>query len=439
MSEESKPSYPILKRQIGLLAVLLIGLGTVIGGDYFIVDPFIIAETGPSVYLAYAIAGIIMALVALCYSELMAMWPEAGGEFVYITRAFGTFVGWLVASVYWLAWLIVIGVNGIVIGDYMNMFFPWLPVPRWVWSELATIILGYVCYRGISLTSWVQGALAIGLVLAFLAYMGVGFAHFNPANLSPFFVGGWTGFWGAVAFATLFYVGFDCAPQLAEEMKLPKRKIALTALIIVFGVGILLVGTNAAAVVSAPYDDIVALTEKEWALPYLLKPWIGDLGVALITIPAGLLGALTTALGCYIVASRLMFAFARAGRLPKMFAHIHPKYSSPDYAALFVLAVGVIATWIRELLVWVAIDVIIMLFTYIMVALSLIMLRVKHPDYERPYKCPGYPVTPLLVIGLCGYLLYHFYNIAPLEAWLLVIGWAIIMTIIYFIYGKPKE
>ena len=133
-----------------------------------------------------------------------------------------------------------------------------------------------------------------------------------------------------------------------------------------------------------------------------------------------------------------MFAFARAGRLPKIFAHIHPKYGSPDYAAIFVLVVGVIATWIRQLLVWVAIDVIIMLFTYIMVALSLMVLRIKHPEYERPFKCPGYPITPILTLALCGYLLYSFYNIAPIEAWLLVIGWAIIMVVIYLVYGRGR-
>ena len=100
-----------LRKEVGLLGLVAFGVGTIIGGDYLVVNSFIIASTGASVVLAYMLAGVLILVVALNYCELMVAMPYAGAEYVYISEAFGSTAGFILGWLAVLGWSIAIGIN----------------------------------------------------------------------------------------------------------------------------------------------------------------------------------------------------------------------------------------------------------------------------------------------------------------------------------------
>lgn len=421
-----------LKKEVTLIMILCMGVGTIIGGDYLIVAPFIIEASGPSTFLAYLCAGVVVILIGLCYGELLASMPKVGGEYIYVSRAFNKFVGWVFASVAWLCWMMVIGVSGIVIGDYMYSFFPSLAIPRWVWGVTSVLLIGYVNYCGIKLSGIIEVILTISMTLALIAFAAGGFVGANPVNLTPFFVKGIPGFLGAVAFAVLFYLGFQMAVQVAEELKMPTKEMGKLIIYIVVIVGSVLVVTTLSAVLCAPYTDIVALTKEELPVSQIIIPYVGKGGFTVITLFAGLFGALTTMLGAYIVTPRLALAFARDGILPKVFGEIHHKYGVPHYGIFLAGAIGLAGVFIRELIDWVQVIVLIALFGAALVSLTLLVLRKKEPTMERPFRTPWVPYLPILVIVVSIILFFAMITMIKPSAYILPGAWLIASILVYF-------
>ena len=427
-----------LRKEVGLLGLLAFGIGTIIGGDYLIVNSFIIASTGASVVLAYMLAGVLILIVALNYCELMAAMPYAGAEYVYISEAFGPAAGFILGWLAVLGWSIAIGINGIVIGDFMSIFIPEATVPRWVWSVISVVIVWYLNHRGIRLASLAEIITTLGLVLVLLAYAFIGFTHMSISNLTPLFVNGFSGFLYATAFATLFYLGFNMVAQLAEEAKIPRRELWKVVIYVIVGVALVLIITNLSTVLMAPYDSIVNVASNEWPLSVLLKPFIGDLGVALVTLFAVFLGALTTMMGCYVVSARFIFAFARSGLLPKTFMKLHPKYGSPYVALLVGLVAGLIGSFIRRLIDYASLLVVMSLVAFILVALSLMQLRRKKPNLERPFKVPLYPLVPIAAIVFALTLLAAFITQLSFDMIILIVIWLILGYLIMKLYAHSR-
>ena len=425
-----------LRKEVGLLGLVAFGVGTIIGGDYLVVNSFIISSTGASVVLAYMLAGVLILVVALNYCELMVAMPYAGAEYVYISEAFGSTAGFILGWLAVLGWSIAIGINGIVIGDFMSVYIPEAVVPRWVWSVISVMVVWYLNHRGIRLASLAEVITTLGLVFALLAYAFVGFTHMEVSNLTPFFVNGFSGFLYATAFATLFYLGFNMVAQLAEEAKIPRRELWKVIVYVIVGVALVLVITNLSTVLMAPYSSIVNVASSEWPLSVLLKPFIGDLGVALVTLFAVFLGALTTMMGCYVVSARFIFAFARGGLLPKTFMKLHPKYGSPYVALLVGLGAGLIGSFIRRLIDYASLLVVMSLVAFILVALSLMWLRRKKPNLERPFKVPLYPITPVATMVFASILLVAFITELSFDMVVLIIAWLVLGYLIMKLYTR---
>jgi len=430
-----------LKRTIPLWMALWIGIGMIIGGDYFIVNAVIISGTGPSAFLAYILAGVLMMLVGLNYGELVAAIPKAGGEFNYVTRAFGDFIGWIFTWMYLLPGVVVIGVNAIILSDYTAMIYPPLEPFKWIIRIAVVLIFFYITYRGVELTSIVQSAFAIVLVTSLLVFAGIGIGHANLANLRPFLTHGHMGFLRTITFATLFYIGFDMVPQMAEEIKAPRKAMGKLTVYIVMAVGIVLTLSTLGAVISLSQSEIGTIVSKEWGLVVGFKKWIGHSGMVALIIGGGFTGAITTLLGCFYTASRGFYALGRAGRIPAFFSKIHPKYKTPYVATIVIMIVALIFCIVSKLVAWVSIDVLVIVAMYIMVVLSLIKLRKSEPSLERPFKVPGYPVLPVITVILSIFFLVIYIPGVPRASWIAIITAAVIGLIIWFGYWmrKPKS
>jgi APA family basic amino acid/polyamine antiporter len=446
-----------LSRGIRIYQLFTLAFGTTIGiGWVIMAGKWILTAGSLGAIIAFAIGAALMLLVCLAYVELSAMYPETGGEVVYVREAFGRrasfIVGWLLALVYisicaflsivtaWIISLLVPAIKGQELYSFLgtNINSDEVIIPL-----LGTAVLTWLHYcssKGV--VSFQNIATAI-LGLVSLVFIVFSIMAGDVGNLQPFFQANHenaeAGFSEILGITTVlittpvWYSGFNTLPQALGEVTDVSRTRRLLAVVIlsvilaaVFYCSIIL-----ATAIVVPREQIsefgMAVAD---AMFYAFEsPWVGRL-----VLIAGFLGVITSWNALFFAAARVIYSLSHAGMLPPFLCTVHPVHGSPVGAIYFVAVVsGLGALLGRKLLdPLVSLVALGMIFAYIMVTLSVMKLRRSQPDIPRPFKFPLYPYLPLLscvtAIAMFGVTLYITwtsprmgYNL-PLE-WVTIIAW----------------
>jgi basic amino acid/polyamine antiporter, APA family len=418
---------PELPRKLGLLDSTSIVVGSMIGSAIFLL-PNTIAQNIHSVPLTltlWLLGGVVSMLGALAYAELGAMLPESGGLYVYLKEAWGPLWGFLCG---WALLLVArTGATAAVAAAfsiYFSQFVPMSPAASRGLAAALILALTFVNYRGVRLGATVQNVFTGLKLLGLLVLIGstiAGGGHalsqpsVQPQGLSP-------AQFGAALLACVFsYNGWLAIGLVGGEVKDPQRNLPRS---IILGVGMV---TAVYLLANMGYLRTLTIPEiagTERVAEAAATRTMGSIGATLIalTILASTFGTTNSNV---MTGPRINFAQARDGLFFRPFAKIHPVFQTPHISILGVGIWSAILALTGSYVQLVAYATFIFWILYGMSVAGLMLLRRTRPDAPRPYRMFGYPVTPVLFIGVAaGVVIFGFVS-APLTS---TIGLAILLA-----------
>ncbi|WP_203135269.1 APC family permease [Microbacterium sp. JZ31] len=390
----------VFEKAMGSIDALFVGFGAMIGFGWITLTGGWLADAGTwGAVIAFAVGGGIMMLVGLVYSELVSAMPRAGGEHNYLMRGMGprwSLIGsWAITGGY----ITVILFEAVATPRTFDYLFPGLGslLPLYsvagfevglVWAlvgVVAAVVVTWINYRGVKLTSLVQTFVVSFLLLVALVLVFGGIVGGDVANTEPHFAGGFAGFAVVLGAVPFLFVGFDVIPQASEEIAVPPRKIGRLLIIsVVMAVAFYLVVIYVTSL-ALPAGDLV---EFDLVTADALAAMLGADFWGRVVIAGGLAGILTSWIGFLLGASRLLWAMSVSGMIPAWFGRIHPRYKTPSNAILFIGALSVVAPFCGTAMLGWAVDggSPMIVLAYALVALSFCLLRVKDPGMARPFR-----------------------------------------------------
>lgn len=466
-----------LRRVLGPWGLTSLGVGAIIGTGIFVLVGIAAHDrTGPALMLSFVLAGAACVFAALCYAEFASMVPVAGSAYTYAYATMGELFAWIIGwdllleytvasatvahgwSHYFQEFLKSIGFHWP--DNLSNSPFDYDPVSGLMVSTgsmidlpaiLAALVMTILLVKGIQESARVNNVMVIVKLLVVALVLVVGCFYINPENWTPFAPFGMTGIsffgytvagqagpngepLGMIAGAAIIffaYIGFDAVSTHAEEAKNPKKDIPFGIITSLVLCTVLYIAVSAVITGMVPYDQINVDAPIAAAFADV------GLGWAHFLISIGALTGITSVLLVMMLSQpRIMLAMARDGLVPEgFFGAIHPKFRTPWKGTilngLFVAAAGGLLP-LRILAELVNIGT---LLAFVMVCVSVLIMRKKHPEADRPFKTPWFPVIPIL--GILTSLLLMF--ALPVENWWRLLIWLGIGFAIYFAYGRAHS
>ena len=445
-----------LKRDLGTGAAVSIVIGTVIGSGIFLVPHDMIksAQTPTLVFLIFVFGGLLSLAGALTYAELAAALPEAGGEYAYLRAAYGPLWGFLYSwTQMWVAKSGSIATLATGFFIYLANFFPILeqvffriPLPlapggglEVHYGQLLAIALilslGALNYFGVKLGGNVQLAVTVIKVSLFAGIIAAGiFAGHAHAPNPPALSMTTSGFFAALVAALWAYDGWNNVSMVASEIRNPQRNLPLALI----GGTVAVIAIYLAA--NWAYFHVLSAAEvaaNSRVAGEMMRQIMGTAGANLVSV-AAMISIFAALNGSILTGARVPYAAARDGLFFRSFAVVHPVYRTPGGSiagmTLWACVLVVISGGFRELFTYVIFASWIL---YAMTALAVIVLRIKRPELERPYRTWGYPLVPIVFVLVAALLIVATLMDSPWES---VKGLVVIAAgLPFYIYWKRRS
>ena len=470
MAEAQEVGEHSLKRSLGPVNLVALGIGAIIGAGLFVRTADAIAQrAGPSVVLAFVVAGIGCAFAGLCYAEFASMIPVAGSAYTYSYATMGEFVAWIIGWDLILEYAVAAATVATAWSQYANRVLDWfgLRIPyRWSHSPFEhdptgvagivnipaafiLLILTLLLIRGTKESAFVNGLIVVLKVTIVLLVIGIGWSFINPANHTPMIpapttyttaegithpFGGIMGILGAAGVVFFAYIGFDAVSTAAQEARNPKRDMPIGIL------GSLAICTVLYVLFSYVLSGLAPIADfrdpqrgGEASVAYAISTYMhGYEWLSKCVTVAILAGFSSVILVMLLGQSRVFYSMSRDGLVPRVFSDVHPRYRTPYKSnMLFFVFTGLLAAFVPA-------DVtgemtsIGTLFAFILVCVAVWIMRVRTPELERGFRVPAVPLVAILGIITCGAMIYGL----GWTNWLRLIVWLLIGFIFYFSYGK---
>jgi len=456
-----QPKRIELKRDLGPWAAASIVVGTVIGSGIFLVPRAMIQRVGTPewVFFIWVFGGLLSLAGALTYSELAAAMPEAGGEYNYLSEAYGPMWGFLYSwTQMWVAKSGSIATLGTGFFYYLTTFFPKLdavfytvPLPigpngaplelRYgqLFAMALILALAWLNYFGVKLGGEVQLAVTMAKVglIAFIIIAGLAWGTPHAAavpGVSTVVPLTFAGFFAALVAALWAYDGWNNVSMVASEIRDPQRNLPRALIWGTAGVIAIYLLTNAA------YFHVLTAAEvgstPRVAAEMMRRIFAGP-GAAAVSI-AAMISIFAALNGSILTGSRVPYAAARDGLLFHSLSRVHPRYHTPGVSILALSAwsaVLVLSGRYEQLYTYVIFASWIL---YGMTTAAVIVLRKKRPDMPRPYRTLGYPWVPILFVLVAAVLVLSTLKDSPRES-IMGIGLIVIGLPFYFYWNKTKQ
>jgi APA family basic amino acid/polyamine antiporter len=431
-----------LAKELTLYGLIMVAIGSCIGSGIF-VTPSEIARLIPSpflILLVWALGGLIALTGALTFGELGALFPQAGGIYVFLKEAYGGWLGFL----YGWAYLIIITSGSIAVlslafSYYLSYFIPMNETWKIATSIIAIVILTTLnVFRakfGEIFSNIFTGLKIAGILIIILVGFIYGKTEFSFTNLSLFPASGATisGFGVALTGVLFSYGGWQHASFLAGETKNPSRNVPVAMITGALVVTLIYLLVNTGYMLLLPVSAIVDSNKIAAEAVSTVLPSGGLLVAGIITIcTIGTIGIYT------LSAPRIYYAMASDGLFFKSIATVHPKFKTPVNAIILqsIWAILLLLFWgTVENLITYTVSVEWIFFT--LAAAGIYIFRKRLKNKERPYKTFGYPVTPAIFIAINIWFILNIMINKPLH---MAIGFIFLfLGVPFFLYFKKKN
>jgi len=450
-----KEKVETLRRDIGLFALTLTGIGSIIGSGWLFGAWKAAKVAGPASIFSWVIGCLIIICIAISYAELGGMFPESGGMVRYPQFSHGSFVGFIAGWANWIAIVSVIPIEAEASVQYMSSW-PW----EWAQNmyngtELTTSGLTLAFFLVLVfflLNYWTVGLFAkantivtiIKFVVPLLTIVGIFFAGFHTHNFTHvsggFMPNGWSGVLTAIATSGIVFAfnGFQTPINLAGEVKRPGRNVPLAVILSLLLAGVIYFLLELVFIGSVPGS----MLKHGWAGLDMKSPF-ADLAMALgigwlavcmyadaVISPSGT-GTVYTA-----TTARMIYGMEKNGYFPKIFGNIHPLYKVPRPAMWLNLVVAYLFMYLfrgwGELVEVISVATVV---SYMAGPVTVMALRRLVPNFKRPLKTKG-----LVIIAPIGFIvssLILYWSRWPLTGQVLFV--MLIGLPIYFYYEIKRR
>ena len=486
-----------LHRSLGPFQLTLLGIGAVIGTGIFVLTAEAAQKAGPGMLLSFMVAGFVCGVAALCYSELASMVPVAGSAYTYTYAVVGELMAWMVGWALIMEYAI--GASAVAVGwsnhaigmlHGLGVNFPnaisnadalmakvelifgatpnpdllkalevggWINVP----AILITAAVTWLLVIGTTESARVNAVLVLIKIAALTLFIALTLPVLHAQNFHPFTPTGTAGVFGAAASIFFAYVGFDAVSTAAEETRNPQRNvpIGLIGTLVICTLFYLLVASGAIGSLGAQplMDAGVALSPGSPDMTGRCAIIVGSGGVEPLVCSKEALVHVLSAIGwpaigrlvglAAVIAlpsvvlmmmfgqTRVFFTMARDGLLPEKLASVHRRYKTPHVVTIVTGAGTAVAAAVLPVGKLADLSNSGTLFAFLMVAISVMVLRKTAPDRKRPFRTPAvYVIAPLAILGtlVLGYSL-------PTAAKLFFPFWSGLGLLVYFFYSRKRS
>ncbi|MCC8416476.1 MAG: amino acid permease [Rickettsia endosymbiont of Gnoriste bilineata] len=435
-----------LAKTLGAFDLILLGLGAIIGTGVFVITGLVAAKySGPAVMLSYAIAGGACIFVALAYTELATMLPTSGSIYTYSYIAFGEVFAWLMGSVIILELGFAAGTVAASWSGYVQAILSagGIGLPKILTTVpsnggiinlpafLIVVFVSFILYLGTKDSKKLNAILVFIKMAAIFAFIVFATPYFDATNWQNFLPFGANNMLVGASILFFAMTGFGTIAATAEECKNPNRDLMIGI------IGSLVIATIVYVIIAglvtgiAPFDQL----NNDQPLAYALSLNNSNVGSAIVA--TGAVCGMTTVLMMNIYAtSRIFYVIARDGLLPKSFAKLHTKYDSPYITILIFSALAGLLGGFCPTEILVQLSSMGSLIDYTVVAIIVILFRIKMPNAPRPFKCPAACIIIPFVLIACLYLLsiqMFDSNFNLMIAGQLLIYWFALMFVLYIL------
>jgi len=474
-----------LKRSLGAVDLISLGIGAIIGTGIFAVIGTAAAGgpshlgAGPGVILSFIITAVACGFCALCYAEFAALVPISGSAYTYSYATLGELVAWIIGwdliieyavgnvavAIAWAAyfhqlfaglglhipeWLAVdyrsahqaaeavVAAGGTISADIALPYEAWQTAPtifgfHLIFNFLAMAIVAAVTWIlviGIKESSRANNIMVALKLVILCFFIGVGAFYVKPDNWSPFMPNGFAGVWTGASLIFFAFIGFDAISTAAEECKNPGRDMPIGIIGSLIVCTLIYVATAAVLTGIEPWNQLGVADPLAAVFARLGLNWVAGI------ISLGAVISMTAVLLVFQLGQpRIFFSMSRDGLLPKYFARVHPKYQTPHVTTIWTGVVVAVVASLANINEIVELTNIGTLFAFVLVCAGVIILRRTDPDRHRVFKTPLVPWVPLLGIAMCFYLMLGL----PAITWIRFGIWLLIGLALYFTYGFWKS
>jgi APA family basic amino acid/polyamine antiporter len=469
-AEASEGGEHSLKRVLGPVNLVTLGIGAIIGtGIFVLTGQAAAAYAGPGIVLSMVLAGFVSALAGLCYSEFASTVPIAGSAYTYGYATLGEFIAWIIGWDLILEYAlgaatVAVGWSGYLVSmlhDFGIQFPAALSAAPGTAIRLAdgstvtavfnlpavliTVAVTWLLVIGIKESADVNSAIVIVKVLVVIAVIVSGIAFIKTANLTPFIPPntgefgkyGWSGVLRGAGVIFFAYIGFDAVSTAAQEARNPQRDMPIGILGSLAVCTVLYVAVSYVMVGLVPYEQLGVAAPMAVAIDAASQAAVGTgwavfLGMMPYLVKLGAIAGLSSVMVVMMLGQpRVFYSMANDGLLPAWAKAIHPKYRTPHITTI-VTGIGVaIAAGFTPINILGELVSIGTLFAFVIVSVGVLFLRYQQPDLERPFRTPFVPFVPVLSALVALALMAGL----PKETWERLIIWMVLGLIIYFGYS----
>lgn len=437
--------------------VIALAFGAMIGWSWVLLTGVWLTAAGTvGTLIAFAVGGLAVTLIGLTYSELASAMPKAGGEHIYTERALGSRWSFVCTWALLFSYVNVCMFEAVALPSAVEYLYPDIRLGT-LWNVLgsdvdlgfiligiaATALVTWVNYLGIRTAAMLQAVVTIVIIGTGILLVTGAIAFGDINNAQPWIATPVSGILIVLIMVPSMLVGFDVIPQSAEEIDLPPNKIGRLLvfsvacavawyILIAMAVGFGLTTQALSTAKMATADAATSLWSESWAGGLLVLGGIG--------------GILTSWNAFIVGASRVLFALAESGHVPKIFAKIHPKHKTPYVGILAIGALTMVAPLFgRTILVWLvnsgsfAVTV-----AFVFVAISFLVLRKTEPDMPRPFKVShpnlvGYGGVIMALGLLSAFFPWSASALSWPEEWMTILIWSLLGGVLFIRYERNRS
>jgi APA family basic amino acid/polyamine antiporter len=432
-----------LARSIGLFQLSMFGVGATIGTGIFFVLSQAVPVAGPAVIVSFVIAGAVAGLTAVCYAELASAVPVSGSSYSYAYATLGELPAMGVAACLLLEYGVSAAAVAVGWSEYVNelignLFGLTLPdslsgapeqgglfnLPAVLLIALCSLLL----IRGASESAKANAVMVLIKMCVLVLFVVVAIAGWDSDNLSPFAPSGLAGITSAAGIIFFSYIGLDAVSTAGEEVKDPRRTLPLAILIALVVVTTLYILVTVVAVAAQPYTEFEG---QEAGLAAILQDVTGSTWPGTVLAAGAVISIFSVTLVVLYGQTRILFAMSRDGMLPELFHRVNPRTLTPVPNTIIVAVVIGLLAGLIPINFLAEMTSIGTLVAFLVVSIGVMVLRRTHPDLPRGFKVPFYPLTPILSIAGC---LWIIQDLRAVTIWVFLI-WVAIALGWYLLYG----
>lgn len=466
-AEAGKTGGATLKRVLGPVSLVALGVGVIIGAGLFSITGLVAADhTGPSITLSFLVATIGCCFAGLCYAEFASMIPVAGSAYTYSYATMGELVAWIIGWDLVLEYTVAATTVSISWSRYFTVFLegiginlpPELVACPWdggiinIPAMIIVVLMSLIIMRGTEGSSLFNGIIVFLKIAVILSFIFLGWKFIDTDNYVPYIprntgtLGeyGISGILRGAAIVFFAFLGFDVVSTAAQETKNPKRDMPIGILVSLLICTVLYVlfahvmtgvvhfsafkGQEGIAPVAVAINNMGTPGPDGTVIP--AYPWLNK-----AIILAILFGYCSVIMVTLLGQSRIFLSMSGDGLLPPFFSRIHPKFRTPLHSnCLFMVVVSILAGFVPARLAG-EMTSIGTLLAFTLVCVAVLVIRKTMPDAPRAFKTPFVPVIPILGILTCLGMMCFL----PADTWIRLVLWMLIGLDIYTVYGHKHS